>query len=113
MYEKTSIKEWQDALEEASRGSHYAALFKKVHRSLNVPSRSRKAVSLFKISSNTSEGDNVIVPRKILSTGAIDHKITIAALEYSGSAKAALKEAGCNVVSVKEILGKQKLHLIL
>lgn len=111
--EKANIREWLSAMDEASKGSRYQGLSRKLSKALSVPSRSRKAVSLFKINSNTEEGDNVIVPRKVLSTGALDHKVTIAALEYSGNAKEALKRAGCNVVSVKEMLGKEKIHIIL
>jgi large subunit ribosomal protein L18e len=111
--EKQNIKEWLTMTQEASRGSHYPALYKRINKLLSVPSRTRGAVSIYKINSNTKEGDNVIVPRKVLSTGTIDHKVNIAALEYSGKSLQMLKKSGCNVVSIKEMIGKQKINLII
>jgi large subunit ribosomal protein L18e len=111
--EKENIKEWLATTKEASRGSHYPALYKRINKLLSVPSRTRGSVTIYKINSNTKEGDNVIIPRKVLSTGKIDHKVNIAALEYSGTALKMLKQSGCNVVTIKEMIGKQKINLII
>lgn len=111
--EKSSTKEWLTLTAEASRGSHYAALYKRVNRILQVPSRSMGEVSLFRLNSATKEGDNVIVPKKVLASGKIDHKFSIAALEYSTGALKELKDAGCTVVSLKEMIGKNRISVII
>ncbi|MDE1832983.1 MAG: 50S ribosomal protein L18e [Candidatus Micrarchaeota archaeon] len=111
--EKTNIKQWLSTLEEASRGERYAKLWKKLYRLSAVPARRRHSVNLYKISSNTKEGDNVIVPGKVLSIGPIEHKVTISAIEYSGTALKMLKEANCKVVPLKEMTKAQKIQVII
>ena len=51
-----------------------------------VPARSRKTVNLYKINKYSEEGDNIIVPGKVLGEGQMDHKINITAMEYSARA---------------------------
>lgn len=111
--EKGNVREWLDAFEKASRGQKYPAMYKRLHKLLDVPSRSMKAVSIHKLDTSTKEGDNVIVPRKILSTGMMSHKVNIAALEYSAGALRALKQSGSNVINIKEMLNKEKIHVII
>jgi large subunit ribosomal protein L18e len=111
--EKSNVKEWLELTATASKGSHYAALYKRIHRMLQTPSREMAAVSTFKLNSSTREGDNVIVPRKVLASGRIDHKFNIAALEYSSGALKELRGSGCNVVEIKEMIGKTKISVIV
>ena len=111
--ERRDILEWLEVLESASRGEHYPALFKKVHGLISIPSRQRKAVSIYKLNRYTKEGANVIVPRKILSTGRMDHKVHVTALEYSEGARRALKEAGCSMLSIKEMIGRDKIQVLI
>ncbi len=111
--EKENISEWLEALDNASKSSRYQALFKKVRRLLLVPSRGRGSVSTRKINMHTNEGDNVIVPKKVLYDGAIDHKISIAALEYSSGARSQLRSSGCSIVSIKEMTEKNRINVII
>ncbi len=111
--EKRNVSEWLAVLSEASKGKHYPALYKKVYGLLSAPSRRRNAISLEKLRKYTSAGENVIVPRKVLGTGKIDHKVKIAALEFSSSAKAALQAADCEFVDIKEMVKRDKVRLIV
>jgi large subunit ribosomal protein L18e len=112
--EKSSVKEWIAVLKEAQKNVKYAKLFKKVQRSLEIPSRERKnGVNLFKLNKYTKEGDVVIVPRKVLSTGSIDHRITIAAPEYSSRAVEALKKKGCKVIDIKDMVNEKRIGIII
>ena len=111
--EKKNVSEWLAILSEASRGKHYPALYKKVCDSLSVPSRRRPAVSIHKIGKYTKADENVIVPRKILGTGKMDHKVKIAALELSASARTSLQAAGCELVDIKEMVKRDKVHIIV
>lgn len=111
--EKSIVKEWLSVLSTASKGEHYPKLWKRVYRLVEVPARRRPEVNLSKIASNTKAGDNVIVPGKVLSNGAINHKVTIAAMEYSASALKMLKESDCKVVNLKEMISADKVHVIV
>ncbi|MGC8648973.1 MAG: 50S ribosomal protein L18e [Candidatus Micrarchaeia archaeon] len=111
--EKENIKEWISTLKEAAKASKNKKLLMEIIENLEIPARERKGVNLYKLNKHTDENDNVIVPRKVLSLGKLDHKINIAALEYSTSAEKALREKGCNILSIKDMIGKDKIHLII
>jgi large subunit ribosomal protein L18e len=111
--ENKDVKEWLDVLEQASKGQHYGALWEKVHYELAIPSRIRASVNLYKINKLTKDGDNVIVPGKVLSVGSMDHKINIAAVSYSGAARKALTDAKCNMVGIKEMVKMNRVNLII
>ena len=53
------------------------------------------------------------MPGKILGTGYIGKAFPIAAMECSESAKLKLKHAGCSMVSLEEMLKKEKLKVII
>lgn len=111
--EKRNVREWLSVISEASRGEHYPSLYKRMRTMLLLPSRRRKAVSLHKLNKYTKADDNVIVPRKILSTGKIDHKVRISALELSSGARTALQTAGCEIVDIKEMVKRDKIHILV
>lgn len=110
--EKSSIKDWLSLLGEASKGKHYPKLWKRVYGLVAVPERRRHVVNLSKLDKYTKEGDNVIVPGKVLSTGELNHKLNIAAIEFSDSAVKGLEKAGCKVVNLKEMLNSDKIRVI-
>lgn len=111
--EKSNVHEWLGVLGEASKGKHYPKLWKKVYKLVEVPARRRVEVNLSKIEGSTKEGDNVVVPGKVLSTGKIGHKVNIAAIEFSGSALKSLNNSGCKVVNIRDMLNEKKIHLIV
>jgi response regulator RpfG family c-di-GMP phosphodiesterase len=57
-----------------------------------------------KLNKFTKEGDVVVVPGKILSEGEMDHRITVAALSFSGKTKDKLKN--CDVKTIRELAQK-------
>ncbi|MGD0729405.1 MAG: 50S ribosomal protein L18e [Candidatus Micrarchaeaceae archaeon] len=111
--EKQVIKQWLELLSEASRGKKYPKLWKRVYRLVAVPARTRKVVNLTKLEKYTKDGDNVIVPGKVLSNGVITHKLKIAAIEFSEPALKNLKEANCKIVDLKDMLAAEKVHIIV
>lgn len=111
--EKVNLREWLQVVDTAAKGNHYQGLYKRVASLLETPSRRRGSVSLYKLNISTKDGDNVIVPKKVLSTGKIDHKISIAALEYSTGALNELKSSGCSIVDIKEMVGRNKISIIM
>lgn len=111
--EKSSVKEWISELSAASKKEHYPKLWKRVHELVAVPARRRVSVSLRKIERYTKEGDNVVVPGKVLSNGEIRHKVTIAAIEFSEPALRSLKGADCRVIGIKEMLSSKNVRVIV
>jgi large subunit ribosomal protein L18e len=68
--------------------------------------RQRIAVNLSNINRNSEKADVVVVPGKILASGAVDHTITVAAFEASDAAKAKLEAAKGKYITIQELLEK-------
>ncbi|MGC8572341.1 MAG: 50S ribosomal protein L18e [Candidatus Micrarchaeia archaeon] len=111
--EKENIKEWINILKESAKTSKNKKLIDEIIDTIEVSSRKRRAVNLYKINKLTKDNDNIIVPRKVLSIGKLDHKVNIAALEYSDKALKMLKDSGSNIVDVKDMINKNSIHLII
>ncbi|HUC38996.1 MAG TPA: 50S ribosomal protein L18e [Candidatus Acidoferrum sp.] len=109
--ERNDVIEWLDLLSKGS-DSKKTKLWMRVHELLSVPARKRVSVNIYKINKYSKEGDNVIVPGKVLSVGAMDHKINITALEYSKSAMEQLHMAGCKVLALKEMIAQKKVTIL-
>ena len=60
------------------------------------------AVNLDRIERETKEGDTIVIPGKILSSGHVNKKIRIACLSCSEKAKKKLKNKKCEIVSILE-----------
>ncbi|PLW79726.1 50S ribosomal protein L18e [Candidatus Woesearchaeota archaeon] len=92
------------------------AIWKRIATDLEKPSRQRRIVNLSKLSKNVNEGDVVIVPGKILGDGDIDKKITIAAFQFSDSAKEKLIGTKSTMLEIADLMSKnpkgQKVKII-
>jgi large subunit ribosomal protein L18e len=111
--ERQDIKDWLAELKGVSREDKYKGLWNRVLKLSAVPSRSRKTVNLYKLNKYSKEGDNIIVPGKVLGDGQMSHKITITAMEYSSKALANLKLNQCTVKTLDEMLGEKKLKILI
>lgn len=70
------------------------------------PTRNKRIVNLFKLNMYTKDGDVIVVPGKVLGTGDINHKVTVAAFSFSQSAIQKIKDAKGNVMSIHELVQK-------
>jgi large subunit ribosomal protein L18e len=68
--------------------------------------RQRVVVNLSNINRNTEKSEVVIVPGKILASGALDHTITVASFEASDAAKAKIDASKSTFVTIQELLEK-------
>ena len=95
------------ALEKAGR-KRKQKIWLDVARLLAKPRRARASVNVWKLSrlAKKFRGKIFLVPGKILGQGAVEGKITAAALEFSGSAKKALAEKG-EALTLPELLEKK------
>jgi large subunit ribosomal protein L18e len=83
---------------------HNVRIWRRVAEMIAKPARQRPAVNIGKIERHTNAGDIVVVPGKLLGSGIISHKVTVAALNASSTARSAIVEAGGSVMSIDELL---------
>lgn len=69
-------------------------------KSIAYSTRKYLSLNLFQIDKQTSAGDSVIIPGKILSKGELTKKIKICALAISENAKEKLKDTKSEFVSI-------------
>lgn len=83
-----------------------AAIWRDVATHLSKVKQQRAAVNLSRINRHTQKGDAVVVPGKILGSGAIDHAVTVAAFGASEKAKTKLAAAKAKYLSIPELVEK-------
>jgi large subunit ribosomal protein L18e len=64
----------------------------------------RVAVNLSTINRNSAQTDVVVVPGKILASGALDHAVTVASFAASDSAKAKIEAAKSKYITISELM---------
>lgn len=79
-------------------------LWKRLASDLEMPTRQRRSVNLWRIERNASDGETVVVPGKVLGDGALTKKVTIAAFGFSAEAKRKLDESGVKSLSIEELM---------
>ena len=83
-----------------------AKIWREVAKHLAKTRQNRAAVNLSRINRHTQKSDMIVVPGKILGSGAIDHEVTVAALNASEKAKEKLVAAKAKYVSIPELVEK-------
>jgi len=82
-----------------------AAVWRRVASDLEKPTRKRRVVNIYKIEKYAQDNEVVVVPGKVLGTGELTKKVTVAAYNFSDEAYKKIKERG-NPLSIKELLEK-------
>jgi len=80
------------------------ALWKTVAERLEKPRRQRATINLSKINRHTRTNDIVVVPGSVLSSGSLEHSVTIAALKFSEGAKEKIQATNSKTLSIQELL---------
>lgn len=83
---------------------HEASIWRKLALDLERPTRKRRIVNLSKISLHSKENETIVVPGKVLGSGTLNHKITISAYQFSGSAREKLEKAGAKIIPMEELI---------
>ncbi|NYZ77654.1 50S ribosomal protein L18e [Candidatus Micrarchaeota archaeon] len=78
-------------------------VWKKVILELSRPRRSRVEVNLSKLDEYGNDGGTVLVPGKVLGSGSLSKKMTIAAYSFSGTAKKLIADAGGKALSIESL----------
>jgi len=95
------------ALVEELRASSFKSkipLWKRLASDLSRSTRQRRAVNLARINRYTKEGETVVVPGKVLASGELDKKITIAAWQFSSQALLKIEKANAKALSITELM---------
>jgi|SRR3989344_5109054 len=102
--EKTDIQ-LQTLIQELKKASskEKVGIWKAVALDLEKPTRQRRAVNLSRISRLANENETIIVPGKVLSSGELDRKITVAAFKFSKEAVSKITRSG-KVMSIMDLL---------
>lgn len=79
------------------------AIWKKAAYELAKPRRMRVEVNLSKIELYAKDGGTMLVPGKVLGTGSISKKATIAAASFSENARSMIHNAGGRTISIEEL----------
>ena len=83
-----------------------APFWKRVLELLSAPSRRKMGVNVSRIAEHAKEGSTVIVPDKVLGAGALNGKLTIAAVSFSQSARKMIESAGGRAITIVEAARK-------
>ncbi|MEM2341478.1 MAG: 50S ribosomal protein L18e [Candidatus Bathyarchaeia archaeon] len=81
-----------------------ANIWRSVAEHLSKPRRKRIAVNVSRINRYTCEGDEVIVPGKVLGAGLIKHPVKVAALDFSERARQKIIGAKGKCLSIPELI---------
>jgi len=81
-------------------------IWKRIADDLSKPARGRREVNLFRIDKYSKDNESVIIPGKVLGTGDLNHKVTVAAFTFSESAKKKIEKANGTCVSIYDLLEK-------
>ena len=63
----------------------------------------RCAVNVSRINRYTENGDTVTVPGKVLGSGELDHKVSVAAFQFSEEAKKKIEAAGGKCMTFSDL----------
>ena len=77
--------------------------WKRIATELEKPTRNRRVVNISKLNKVTKDGELIIIPGKLLSSGELNHKLTVCAHLFSESAKSKISQKG-KVLSIQDLM---------
>jgi len=78
--------------------------WKRIALDLEGPTRNRRVVNLSKINRFTKDGEIIVVPGKVLSSGELNHSLTIAAWQFSQNALEKINKKNAKAITIKELM---------
>jgi len=94
-----------DKLKEAGR-INKAPVWRDIALRLEGPASNWAEVNISRLDRHACENETVVIPGKLLGSGEIDKKLTVAAYRFSGQAKEKIANAGGQNLSIEELLVK-------
>ena len=81
-----------------------APIWKDIALRLEKPSRNWPQVNLERIDNNIRVKETALIPGKVLSSGNLTKKVTIAAWNFSDKSIEKIKKAGGKTISIQELV---------
>ncbi|MFC1754008.1 50S ribosomal protein L18e [Thermoproteota archaeon] len=81
-------------------------IWKRIAKDLEKSARNKRIVNVYSLDKNTKENENIIVPGKVLGTGEINHKVNVAAFDFSDGAKKKISQAKGTCMHIADMLQK-------
>ena len=81
-----------------------APIWRDLAKRLEKSTRSQAEVNLSRINRYTSDDEIILVPGKVLGSGALDHKVQVAALDFSQQAAEKIVDAGGKCLDITLLL---------
>ncbi len=78
-------------------------IWRKVAYELSKPRRQKVEVNVSKVEQYATEDATILVPGKVLGSGTVSKKITVAAFSFSTKAKGMINEAGGKAISIESL----------
>ncbi len=83
-----------------------ASVWKKIASELEKPTRQRRTVNIWKLDKHCSKDEVVAVPGKVLGSGELSKKMTVAAYSFSEQARKKIDEKG-EAINLRELLERE------
>ncbi|GAB7017099.1 50S ribosomal protein L18e [Methanogenium cariaci] len=90
-------------LKEMSRANG-ANVWREIANRLESPSNNYAEVNISKINRYAQDGDIVLVPGKVLGSGVLDQKVSVAAIRFSGAAEEKITGADGVCMTIEELV---------
>ncbi len=74
-----------------------------ISKKLSKSTRSRVQVNISKINRNSKDGQTIIVPGVVMSSGNLNKKIKIAAWRFTKEAKRKISNTGSKIMTIEEL----------
>jgi len=81
-----------------------APIWKDIATRLEKPAKNWPVVTLDRISKYINDNETALIPGKVLSTGTLTKKVSIAAWDFSDKSLDKIKKAGGKSLSIQEVL---------
>jgi len=78
-------------------------IWKRIAEDLEKPTRLRKIVNLSNINRYSDNNDVVLVPGKVLASGLLEKKLTVAAFNFSQDAREKIEKAGGKAITISQL----------
>ncbi len=83
---------------------HKAPIWRDIAERLERPLRVWPEVNVSRLERYANDGETIIVPGKVLGSGVLTKKVTVAAWKFSRSAREKIEKAGGRVISIRELM---------
>jgi large subunit ribosomal protein L18e len=75
-----------------------------VAEKLEKPKHRRVSVNISRINRHSSNDETIVIPGKVLGTGKLNHKVSIAAFTFSKQAKKKIEKAGGKCLTFQKLI---------